>query len=753
MDNSWTTPLEALSQGYCTIFPNERSKELWMKKFFSGDACGNAIFSSLQAMTFQELVAAYLARDPRCFHYQIIDPHQAFFYHSSLLHQWSAQNEHHLDVEKTLQAVDLIAKWRVPVEKLRYFSLSTVEKSFYDYFVFYLEKRGCRRLLYELLGEFIENSTCVQFEVKGFCFWALDDINPLQQAFLELLGKKHHLEFSLSASELSCQRAMISQVTYQHHEEELDGALSWLKEQPKDKLSSIVLPSLGRDYKGTFDAVEQFFQSDNKALPLQGVSDEYVISHGLKSLEYPIIAQTCSFLTGENTASPYFSSAPNIDAKIFSQQFSAIDWVQFVHEQLEQAAWCQDLILSSVEYQTRCHFLSILDSLMSMNAVLGKHSYNIFLSFLTNIFQSLIFQAESSDKCSKMILGLLEAAALPLDQVFLIGTSEQMLLGQICPHQYINADLAKELLMPHAHWKKEVDYMTVMIRRLLSDKPCMISFSKTLQEKGSIGQSSALIAEITQNSTYDEQIVPAPDCAHLEKVYLSTIVHWPNDRWSLSDFNAYYKCPFAGFMKKFSLPVTPKECIGPLTPKEQGIFFHEYLQACIEKRSLKPILSTLAGLPEVMRQNEIKRAQRVYEKTKESLNLEEFLVEHSWTRDYGHLRLTGRYDLYHRTGESIVDFKSKNFAFSSWFSENPADIQGPVYALYEKTQVLGVIKASAQKGAVMKMQEVQPYQEAWESLVASLLKDIKKASVKPQPRLASHCRQCVYKEGCRYAFS
>lgn len=738
-------PLKALDLGYTIVFPNNRSKDLWVEKYLKTHK--SSVLQGYSAMTFYELMSLFFQQSPNFYSRKVLTEGEAFFYHAYHLRDFYSKEVGALDVEKTIKAIDLMAHWLIDNKTLEHFSLLPKEKMFKDYYLFYQKKDSVLTTLPEAIKESLEISN-IKLPTETLYFWAIDDLTPLQEKFISYLQLQHVVIFQ---QDEECELS-VDKLSYDKSDDEINSAFSWLHSQPSDKACAVVIPSLASDFSKVHSQAQNFFDSANQALPLQSVSDEFVISHGFVAVDYPLISQTLSWLQSQSQTCCFVDPQFVIKSQDTACQKPLSLWVQWLFLTLDKAQWCQTFELSSSEYQVREFFLSFIDEVASISHWIGNVDYQFFIETLRKCLSKMIFQPESPRKKVKLILGLLEAAALPLDKVYLIQTSEQKLLSQVQAHPYFNKELTRNAQMPHSSWEREVSYLTKMIVRLLRDKQGVISYSLTESYLARRHTPCLLIEKMTNNADYQKQVVVQKPTLELTQFYPSTQVRWPDKRWTLSHVNSYYKCPFLGFVKKMRIPGIEIEQSVPLSPKEQGIFFHEYLQNRIENKPLSLVTDTLNFLPQVLKQCEIDKAERVYQDCQKSLDLQSFKSEYSWTMKYQSLQFVGRYDLYCPETGAIFDFKSKNFNFSSWFSQEPSDIQGALYSLSSQAQTLGVIKPDA-KGAKVRHEKVHPFQQSWTALLSQVTESIEKEQCVANPRYESECRSCHYKQGCKYEFS
>lgn len=740
-------PYQAWNQGYSIVFPNNRSRDLWLERYLRHSSL-KGVISSTKALTLSELLFLLCERQ-QPIKDKIFSDQELFYYHGFYLQNFYRQTGQRLDTARTLQAFTLCDQWLLDHEQLKNFAYLPLEKYFIEYRAFLSQQDKIPQTPLSLVRRFLENQEPLELPNKKLFIFGIDDLTPLQERLLQNLSCNNEVIFEQD-SPIKPLGSSIEKYRFEQDNDELLFALKWLKEQPCDTLSAIVIPDLSQHYDLIVRLAQNFFSPQLSQAPLNHVANEFAISHGLKAYNYPLIAHTLLWLEGQLEDSPFFDKKIDQSSSTHSSPIHSSHLVESIFTTLEQSSWCLNITLSSSEYQTREFFIQTLKNAAAISSFTGKMLMSDFLKILKQLFNQLIFQPQSPSQPSKFILGLLEAAALPLDQVFMIHASENTLIKGMQPHPYINKQLAQHRVMPHSSWEREMGYLKKMMIRLFSNKKGFLSYAKTDCELGQHQSEASLFNEFLGSSYYQDRQFQSEAPHSFSKQRLKEDYRWESRDWSVSELNAYYHCPFKGFVQKLGLQPIEQNDFLPISPKNQGIFFHNYLQRKIENQPIQPLINEyLSHLPPALQQQEIEKSHRVFLKVTEDLDIDKFSSEVAWTLTCDNLRLRGRYDLYSEQLSQIFDFKSKNFNYSSWFSTHPTDLQGVLYILSKPSCHLGVIKADPH-GADYKLVDCTSYQPQWLEIVQQTLENIHQFQTKPSPRTLSHCRSCSFHQSCRY---
>src|SRR5690606_10299574 len=94
------------------------------------------------------------------------------------------------------------------------------------------------------------------------------------------------------------------------------------------------------------------------------------------------------------------------------------EWATIFKQALDLTHWQGKRSLSSHEFQAVQSFSRVLQQLTSLTPLMGKISANEAIKRLTQLCKAQIFQPERKSPAAIQVMGMLEAAAEPLDGVW-----------------------------------------------------------------------------------------------------------------------------------------------------------------------------------------------------------------------------------------------------------------------------------------------------------------------------------------------
>lgn len=141
-------------------------------------------------------------------------------------------------------------------------------------------------------------------------------------------------------------------------------------------------------------------------------------------------------------------------------------WAQRFGAWLEALGWCRGETLESRDYQTQQAWFELLRGFAGLGAVSGTLSLDEARSTLAELATETIFQPESSD-APVQVLGLIEAAGLEFDYLWVMGLSDDAWPRPAAPNPFLPLALRREHHMPHADARRELAYAERVTERLI----------------------------------------------------------------------------------------------------------------------------------------------------------------------------------------------------------------------------------------------------------------------------------------------
>ena len=125
-------------------------------------------------------------------------------------------------------------------------------------------------------------------------------------------------------------------------------------------------------------------------------------------------------------------------------------WANTFKQALKITHWPGERTLSSDEYQATQSFERVLNQLATLDNLLGKISPNEAIKRLSQLTQAQIFQPESEGMPAIQVMGMLEAAAEPLDAIWVMGMNDHIWPPIARTNALIPAELQRKAGTPNA---------------------------------------------------------------------------------------------------------------------------------------------------------------------------------------------------------------------------------------------------------------------------------------------------------------
>ena len=139
-------------------------------------------------------------------------------------------------------------------------------------------------------------------------------------------------------------------------------------------------------------------------------------------------------------------------------------WAEEFTQRLDILGWPGARSLDSIEYQQHQHYLSLLEDFASLDNSAAPLSASAALTQLTRMAQATVFQAQSHDS-QIQILGLLEAAGLEFDQLWIAGLDDRQWPQPTSLNPLLAVDLQQRYQLPRSNAKQELS----LAKQLLLD--------------------------------------------------------------------------------------------------------------------------------------------------------------------------------------------------------------------------------------------------------------------------------------------
>lgn len=487
-------------------------------------------------------------------------------------------------------------------------------------------------------------------------------------------------------------------------------------------------------------------------------------------------------------------------------------WALQFNELLATLGWPGERILNSEEYQVVSEWLALLQEFTTLDVTEPPVKYYQALQYLTQLAHNKPFQAKTP-ATRIQILGVLEAAGLNFDYLWVSGLDDNTWPAQPKPNPFIPKRLQRELNMPHASAERELTYCQTVLKQFTQSAPQVVLSHAAVQDETPL-QASPLIRHY---SFYPlSSLIHAHQARFSEQIYANRQIELVIDnqapplisgetvKGGVSVLKLQAQCPFKAFAQCRLSAHELEEPLPGLRPKERGTIIHyimekcwEYLQSrdkllTLDDESLQSVLTSI--IDEALQQHAHAQQhqsgylrvekQRLHKLVSNWLNIEKerpaFQVlshEKNVSLTLGELNINMRIDRIDQLADGrklIIDYKTgKYLSVQEWLGPRPDEPQLPLYAILDKTNTAGLayakitannpgfiglsdgqldIKGVNPSTALRSSEELtwQKLNTDWQSHLDSLSQDFCQGKAYIDPKEAEKtCQHCALKALCR----
>lgn len=170
-------------------------------------------------------------------------------------------------------------------------------------------------------------------------------------------------------------------------------------------------------------------------------------------------------------------------------------WAERFKQCLEATHWQGERGLSSVEYQTVQSFERVRKEMATLDTWLGSISALEALQRLTQLCQAQIFQPETTVQPNITLMGMLEAAAQPLDAMWVMGMNDHVWPPLARTNALIPAELQRHAGTPNASSEVQASFAHNIHQRLLRSANTIV-FSSAEKEGDRLLRVSPLLQDV-----------------------------------------------------------------------------------------------------------------------------------------------------------------------------------------------------------------------------------------------------------------
>jgi probable DNA repair protein len=149
---------------------------------------------------------------------------------------------------------------------------------------------------------------------------------------------------------------------------------------------------------------------------------------------------------------------------------SAQEWSRDFSRLLKALGWPGERPPTSREYQALEAWEHLLSSLGALDLAAAPMSSTQALSRLRDIAAHAPFQVEN-EGAPVQIMGMLEAAGLNFDRLWIMGLNDEALPAPANPNPFLPISLQSEYKLPHSSSERELEFSNNLMERLLGSAP------------------------------------------------------------------------------------------------------------------------------------------------------------------------------------------------------------------------------------------------------------------------------------------
>ncbi|HVL01954.1 MAG TPA: PD-(D/E)XK nuclease family protein, partial [Dongiaceae bacterium] len=418
-----------------------------------------------------------------------------------------------------------------------------------------------------------------------------------------------------------------------------------------------------------------------------------------------------------------------------ARQQTLLQWQQWLQQFIRDSGWCQGRALESEEYQVRQRLLESITELNDLEEWLGPIPFERFRRELNDTARGLPFQPQT-ETAGIQILGVLEAAGVPFDALWLCECEAVNWPEALNPNPLLSRRLQRQLNMPGASPERELAYAARLLETFRTGAPAVV-FSWGERDGETEHMLSSLLSSLppVPASFYEE-------CQYQQREHIqftqmrNRIQSLPTDeqgpplpqRHAVGGsgvLRAQSLCPFKAFAE-FRLQLRARDDLtegvkasdrGSLVHQVLELFWQEVkdwhqLQALLARENeldavlnrildqqLRLFRTTVVLEPEALYRLERERTfllvkRWLLEADAARMPFQVVQVEKRKSLDIGGIELAlsvDRVDTLQDGSQLIIDYKTGDRDAKAWQGERPEEPQLPLYAMLEPERTRGIL--------------------------------------------------------------
>lgn len=394
-------------------------------------------------------------------------------------------------------------------------------------------------------------------------------------------------------------------------------------------------------------------------------------------------------------------------------------WITTLSDWLGIMGWPGERTLTSEEFQLQERWRSLLEELAGLDDLLGSIDFEAALGLIRNHAHATSFKPESG-RAPILALGVLEAAGLEFDYLWVCGLHDGAWPPAPAPIPFIPHHLQRERMLPHGSAARELAYAKIQLERLVNSA-AEVRLSYPQLHDDEMLRPSPLLAAFDRSDAADASTIGIHQRVlelHEYRPQLDKIVDGVGPGWHagaapggvrLLELQAH--CPFRAFAELRLGAERLEQPVAGLDPRQRGQLAHDGLRRIWEQLPDQGALleldeparadlvrSALAAAARRLRgvaDDPVRRASLAIEQEVlqalllqllhlecERATFEVAANEQRYEVDLAGLSLTVRPDRVDRlpNGHLVIDYKTGAVKTADWFGNRPRAPQLPLYA-------------------------------------------------------------------------
>ncbi len=458
------------------------------------------------------------------------------------------------------------------------------------------------------------------------------------------------------------------------------------------------------------------------------------------------------------------------------------EWSGCIEDLLEAFGWPGDRAPSSVEFQTIEAWRDVLSSLESLDLTAPRMNLDQVIDWLNEKASNIRFQIED-EGAPVQVMGMLEAAGLSFDHLWIMGLHDEALPAPANPSPFLPIALQLRHRLPHSSAERELEFATKLMDRLLASAPdIVLSYPKTEGDRTLAPSPLVPDGLWLEDHGRDAPVYASAPFDELVDESGPALVQG-DSTGGASIFKDMAACPFRSFAKH-RLGARPlEETDLGLSYRDRGTTVHKALEVIwtelgsharlkeLSAGELDALIARGAGAaaaklgPGVGRDLEKQRLERLLaewlsiEKSRPEFTVAGIETERAITIAGLQVKVRAdRVDALPDGREIILDYKTGQLKSRGWEGERPDEPQLPLYCVTNERPVAGAAFALIRTGELqfrgsgaalpgmvkMKIDPALPFEaqiEEWRRVLEHLAEEFRagRAEVDPKPGACDNC--------------